>query len=501
IQIDIKSLDPGYRDWTIDVKPGDSVRNIERIMRHKFAASDRPFGEATAFRRLFASDGKELTQDDVVTRYLSPIWYRGSSLSDTWKFTHYLDRHGAQQRLDSALTEELVKDINAGATVKQLRRKIADQWDIEDANRVVLIAKGGFRPQSIKGNGWVVNEIKEKWLCRWIAIDICPEKKYYVLKGLGREYIFHPDQKFEHTLHMKEMLRDRVFRNVQQQYGKSSSFHLPCKSITLSYISYKGGVARNSHRPVWGGEYTFDLADLDQAEVFSNEEAWLLPATATCMVCIEDKKISDLPVRVTAGCKHELATCKACLDQWLTSSLESGTWDRLRCPECPELLKHADLHRYASKATFSRYDELVTREALKDLPHFRWCLSTACTSGQIDDAACTKFKCNECKSSHCIRHNVRWHKGETCEQYDKRNKKRLKDDKASEEVIKKTSKNCPECKKAVTKWTGCNHITCVCGHEWCYVCFAKFERNNIGFLFCRHKPECTEVDPFIDVVD
>lgn len=50
----------------------------------------------------------------------------------------------------------------------------------------------------------------------------------------------------------------------------------------------------------------------------------------------------------------------------------------------------------------------------------------------------------------------------------------------------------------------CRLLTCsegVCGHEWCYICFAPFQRNEHGFLFCRHTPECSERDPFIDLID
>jgi hypothetical protein len=208
-----------------------------------------------------------------------------------------------------------------------------------------------------------------------------------------------------------------------------------------------------------------------------------------------------MPIQIAAGCKHKAALCKECLAQWLQSGLERTSWDRLKCPDCPELLQHADMRRYANPATFERWDSLATRAALEAIPNFRWCLSSPCTSGQIDDESCAKFKCKACSARHCIKHNVPWHKGETCEDYDRRNKQRKKDDKASEQMIKKTSKKCPECKKDVHKFTGCNHITCVCGHEWCYICFAPFQRNEHGFLFCRHKTECTERDPFIDLID
>ena len=41
----------------------------------------------------------------------------------------------------------------------------------------------------------------------------------------------------------------------------------------------------------------------------------------------------------------------------------------------------------------------------------------------------------------------------------------------------------------------------VCGHEWCYICLAPFQRNQHDFLYCRHEPDCSETDPFVDLVD
>mmetsp|Transcript_10990 Transcript_10990/g.24528 ORF Transcript_10990/g.24528 Transcript_10990/m.24528 type:complete len:372 (-) Transcript_10990:260-1375(-) len=35
---------------------------------------------------------------------------------------------------------------------------------------------------------------------------------------------------------------------------------------------------------------------------------------------------------------------------------------------------------------------------------------------------------------------------------------------------------CPGCATITSKIEGCNHITCPCGHEWCFVCGAKWNR-------------------------
>merc|ERR1712048_940574 len=36
--------------------------------------------------------------------------------------------------------------------------------------------------------------------------------------------------------------------------------------------------------------------------------------------------------------------------------------------------------------------------------------------------------------------------------------------------IKKTTRTCSNCKHAVHKYSGCNHMTCRCSHQFCYLC-------------------------------
>ena len=36
-------------------------------------------------------------------------------------------------------------------------------------------------------------------------------------------------------------------------------------------------------------------------------------------------------------------------------------------------------------------------------------------------------------------------------------------------------KNCPNCKKIVERTSGCHHMTCVCGYEFCYLCEREYK--------------------------
>lgn len=51
--------------------------------------------------------------------------------------------------------------------------------------------------------------------------------------------------------------------------------------------------------------------------------------------------------------------------------------------------------------------------------------------------------------------------------------------------IKKNSKPCPKCSLAVTKNDGCNHMTCRCGHQFCWIC--RREWNDCGGTYKCNK--------------
>lgn len=457
VQVQLKPLDDRYLTLTLTVSNGLPVSKLESHIRDRYSERDRPIVGPAIFQ-FYNTVGQELTPNDEITPETPALWYRVARSLGTlegWKFSLWED--SSDGALDNSLAREMVEAINAGATVGQIREKVAEHMGIQDANRVILVARDGLRRGSLQGNGWELRRVKT-WLCRWISIDINPRNGYVVFRGLRREYLYHPKPECI-SMDLKSLLEymgSRLFRGVHQ-HGKGKSA-VPYEHAKLS-VDGKPVPARKLVR--WGATYEFELSD-DAAETFSLEESWLLPATETCSTCIEDKTISEMPIKVTARCDHQPTVCRDCMKQWLQSGVEAGRWDNLKCPDCSELLEHHDVKRNASKETFDRYDNLMVRAALKDLAEFRFCLSPTCDSGQMhhSESDCPEFQCVACASRQCVAHNIPWHEGETCAEYDRRNLQRRKDEEASEREVSRTSKTCPQCKKLVHKYMGCNHITC-----------------------------------------
>lgn len=113
-------------------------------------------------------------------------------------------------------------------------------------------------------------------------------------------------------------------------------------------------------------------------------------------------------------------------------------------------------------------------------------------------------------------HNVPWHEGETCDEYEYRKdpKVREMEEKATEKEIKGSAKKCPggKCGVNITRNGGCDHMRCElnlffdclrdcgvetddeiigtrCGYEFCWLCLADYNlirKNGNSF----HEKDC-----------
>jgi len=80
--------------------------------------------------------------------------------------------------------------------------------------------------------------------------------------------------------------------------------------------------------------------------------------------------------------------------------------------------------------------------------------------------------CPRCQQAICFKCRSEWHEGMTCPQY------QFFASKIVDEVTKFCRKmgwmRCFDCGHVVEKKAGCNHITCFCGSQFCYLCGGKW---------------------------
>jgi hypothetical protein len=199
---------------------------------------------------------------------------------------------------------------------------------------------------------------------------------------------------------------------------------------------------------------------------------------AECSICCCDEIPADPP---TAMCTHPTnIICAQCLQKHISEELNNkGSVTDIKCPVvgCRKFLSYNDVKRGATVKDFARYDTLLTTRLLSTLPEFRWCKVLNCGNGQIHDGdkEAPIMTCHKCKGKSCFTHDVPWHTGITCEEYDKQIGQETK---ANTDYLLRETKPCPQCNRAIQKNDGCDHMTCRlpggCGHEFCWKCMASY---------------------------
>ncbi|KAI1824246.1 hypothetical protein F4861DRAFT_507296 [Xylaria intraflava] len=475
-----------------------TLSQLAKHLRWKFSEDSREIRRSDRIR--FFGLPIQLNGNEI-PEFASKIWYRVSKPEDN-EADLEIEWHDTRQpgHLDQIQLDELDGMIKAGATVRDIRCKVASELSSSSSlnehrtkaiepDQVVIEALDGLRPGAIHGDEWTCKGI-DNWLCRRIRISVVKPKQYFVFSGLNQRYVFHgqlTDSKKEiRARHLKQWLIHEILTTIQSQI-----YRLGGVKVEDVRLLSDGAALKDTVSVLPGLVVNFELSRKART-IYMEAEAWLLSPTITCVICTEEKRVSEMPIgpRITKNCTHEPMACRDCLGEWIRSRIEVGTWNNITCPECPQKLSFADIELHAPRDVFKRYDKLLTKAKLEKLPGFRWCLNPKCGAGQIHSRRCSKVKCHACKHAACAWHNVPWHDGETCNAYDKRTNNQKRNEHLSEKHMKKKTKPCPKCQKNVEKYSGCDHITCLCGHEWCWQCSATYVRDRQSFLRCRHEQTC-----------
>ncbi|KAJ7627657.1 hypothetical protein DFH06DRAFT_1339170 [Mycena polygramma] len=91
----------------------------------------------------------------------------------------------------------------------------------------------------------------------------------------------------------------------------------------------------------------------------------------------------------------------------------------------------------------------------------------------------TLVQCPRCRGSLCKACKSVWHDKLTCEAYQALPMtERAPEDVAFATLAKQEKwRRCPKCSAMVELKYGCNHITCICKHHFCYTCGADFQHS------------------------
>eukprot|EP01066_Platyproteum_vivax_P015982 Platyproteum_vivax@DN6981_c0_g1_i4.p1 len=175
---------------------------------------------------------------------------------------------------------------------------------------------------------------------------------------------------------------------------------------------------------------------------------------ASCYACTEAADVYVAP----CNCRY----CKVCLSQMFDTALNDRNLIPLRCCKKPFPKAIWSLVAKHPKA-FQKYSMFLKEASGETL---RYCCEKSCSQLLPDNVESNRVVCTACGAETCATCCEAFH-GNVCV-----NAKMctMGDSQFETLAVMKKWMRCPKCKRAVDLGLGCNHITCVCKFEFCYVC-------------------------------
>ncbi|CAE8701721.1 unnamed protein product, partial [Polarella glacialis] len=184
-----------------------------------------------------------------------------------------------------------------------------------------------------------------------------------------------------------------------------------------------------------------------------------------CVACAEsfaENSMSHFP------CKHHM--CCSCLRKFYCSALGDISMLPVTC--CDTCLPVDLAEKALDSAEFNRFLKLSEE---KMTVHKMFCPSPSC--GQFINLGgltllsdSQLISCPNCSSELCVKCKSASHPGQSCEEH-----KSSSEDVALHATAAQFGwKQCRKCNIYVSLKHGCNHMTCFCNYEFCYVCLADW---------------------------
>ncbi|PAA77150.1 hypothetical protein BOX15_Mlig000845g2, partial [Macrostomum lignano] len=241
-----------------------------------------------------------------------------------------------------------------------------------------------------------------------------------------------------------------------------------------------------------------------------NSKAAPMETTASkeCPVCIDDKKLVEVPL-----CDCEV--CSDCLCQQIEVRLmHDSSVSVLTCPVCDKLddraltdtsceyfpLLQRLLAGQLKPAVMKKLDERLRDWRLKLTDNFCWC--SGCSNGfEVSEHHDRQVRCPHCGKETCRKCGKAWHerhRGVSCQQFGEWRQQTDLSERGLAQFLESRGSSCPKCGfQFELSRGGCLHLTCrQCKAEFCSDCGSLFVRQeccggNKG-LHCHHGSECVE---------
>ena len=182
--------------------------------------------------------------------------------------------------------------------------------------------------------------------------------------------------------------------------------------------------------------------------------------------------------------------CNQCWTNYLISQMEKGprvVMTKCIDPKCKLTLRPGVFQKFLPYKHRKKFEEYLLHSFVSGLNSLAWCPGKECVNAvKAEYGSPITIDCTSCHHLWCFACLQDAHLPCNCELADKWMKLHSTD---SENVtwVRAFTKQCPKCKNHIEKNQGCNHMTCRCGYEFCWLCRKDWKK--IGYGHQCNKPQ------------
>ncbi|XP_010536490.1 PREDICTED: uncharacterized protein LOC104811473 [Tarenaya hassleriana] len=211
-----------------------------------------------------------------------------------------------------------------------------------------------------------------------------------------------------------------------------------------------------------------------------------------CTVCCEDRLSLMM---ITFKCTHRF--CSLCMKTYVDGKVQSSQVP-IRCPQprCKYYVSTAECKTFLPVSSYELFSKAL-EEANVRMNDKIYCPYPNCSvlidpheclSGRASSSSQSEGNCIECPACErfvCVECGVPWHSSMSCVEFQNLpvEERDAADITLHRLALNKRWRRCQQCRRMIELIQGCYHMTCWCGHEFCYSCGAEY-RNGQQACHC-----------------
>ncbi|KAL4512406.1 hypothetical protein ABPG72_005408 [Tetrahymena utriculariae] len=188
-----------------------------------------------------------------------------------------------------------------------------------------------------------------------------------------------------------------------------------------------------------------------------------------CMIEMDENFIQ------TICCGHKFH--QKCLEQYIIYEIKQTNFP-IKCPQqqCLLEMQQQNVKEILNEQDFEQFENFQLYNYINlNQSEMKWCPTPDCQYAFIQEQGFIEFSCPVCNKEYCLACQCEQHYNQTCEQY-QITQQESQDKQFEDFAEERNFKKCPSCKFYIEKSEGCDHITCRCGYEFCYLCGGTYNQ-------------------------